>query len=70
MACFGKTKEEAYLKAMQATNFALPRKGSNVLLSIGSYQVREKISAANALSRCTVSHDSPLPPLCSAAKCC
>ena len=50
VACFGKTKEEAYLKAMQATNFALPRKGSNVLLSIGSYQGKQEfVSSAQML---------------------
>lgn len=35
VACFGLTKEEAYLKALVATSFKLPK--ANVLLSIGSY---------------------------------
>jgi carbamoylphosphate synthase large subunit len=35
VACFGDTKEEAYLKALVATSFKLPKE--NVLLSIGSF---------------------------------
>jgi len=33
VACFGKDKYEAYLKALLATAFSLPKK--NILLSIG-----------------------------------
>ncbi|KAI8991979.1 hypothetical protein BDF20DRAFT_909680 [Mycotypha africana] len=36
VACFGKNKYEAYLKALLATGFVLPKK--NILLSIGSYK--------------------------------
>lgn len=36
VACFGRTKYEAYLKALVATGFKLPKK--NILLSIGSYK--------------------------------
>eukprot|EP00038_Savillea_parva_P004025 m.133107 g.133107 ORF g.133107 m.133107 type:complete len:2201 (-) comp11351_c0_seq1:387-6989(-) len=35
VACFGQTKEEAYLKALMSTSFKLPK--NNVLLSIGGY---------------------------------
>eukprot|EP00040_Diaphanoeca_grandis_P024288 m.133290 g.133290 ORF g.133290 m.133290 type:complete len:2144 (-) comp29666_c1_seq1:204-6635(-) len=37
VACFGKTTEEAYIKALQSTRFALPQKGSSVLISIGGF---------------------------------
>ncbi|KAF2200082.1 carbamoyl-phosphate synth [Delitschia confertaspora ATCC 74209] len=36
VACFGRTKYEAYLKALLATGFKLPNK--NILLSIGSFK--------------------------------
>ena len=36
VACFGRTKYEAYLKGLIATGFKLPKK--NVLLSIGSFK--------------------------------
>lgn len=36
VACFGRTKYEAYLKGLIATGFKLPKK--NILLSIGSYK--------------------------------
>jgi len=36
VACFGRTKYEAYLKALIATGFKLPKK--NILLSIGSFK--------------------------------
>jgi len=39
VACFGKDKYEAYLKALLATAFSLPKK--NILLSIGSF--KEKV---------------------------
>lgn len=39
VACFGKDKYEAYLKALLATGFTLPKK--NILISIGSF--KEKI---------------------------
>jgi len=36
VACFGKTKYEAYLKGLIATGFKIPKK--NILFSIGSYK--------------------------------
>ncbi|KAJ8658415.1 carbamoyl-phosphate synthase, large subunit [Lichtheimia ornata] len=36
VACFGKDKYSAYMKALLATGFSLPKK--NILLSIGSYK--------------------------------
>ncbi|KAF1798270.1 hypothetical protein FB192DRAFT_1170387 [Mucor lusitanicus] len=36
VACFGKDKYQAYLKALLATGFSLPKK--NILFSIGSYK--------------------------------
>ncbi|KAI9713556.1 MAG: hypothetical protein M1820_000938 [Bogoriella megaspora] len=36
VACFGRTKYEAYLKALVSTGFKLPKK--NILLSIGSFK--------------------------------
>ncbi|KAF2803066.1 aspartate carbamoyltransferase [Mytilinidion resinicola] len=36
VACFGRTKYEAYIKALLSTGFKLPRK--NILLSIGSFK--------------------------------
>jgi carbamoyl-phosphate synthase/aspartate carbamoyltransferase len=36
VACFGKDKYEAYLKALLATAFTIPKK--NILLSIGSFK--------------------------------
>lgn len=36
VACFGKDKYEAYLKALLSTGFVLPQK--NILISIGSYK--------------------------------
>ena len=51
VACFGATKEEAYLKAMQATTFVLPEAGCNILLSIGSYNgKREFVNSARLLA--------------------
>ncbi|ORY94701.1 hypothetical protein BCR43DRAFT_525865 [Syncephalastrum racemosum] len=41
VACFGKDKYEAYLKALLATGFALPKK--NILFSIGSYKEKMEL---------------------------
>ena len=41
VACFGRTKHEAYLKALLSATFRLPRRGSAILISIGSF--REKM---------------------------
>nr|KAJ3422662.1 hypothetical protein HK105_007093 [Polyrhizophydium stewartii] len=40
VACFGKDKYEAYLKALIATGFVLPKK--NVLISIGSFKEKQE----------------------------
>ncbi|KAI9303382.1 hypothetical protein BJ944DRAFT_268502 [Cunninghamella echinulata] len=40
VACFGKDKYSAYLKALLATGFSLPKK--NILLSIGSYKEKQE----------------------------
>ncbi|GAA5804311.1 dihydroorotate dehydrogenase [Helicostylum pulchrum] len=41
VACFGKDKYQAYLKALLATGFTLPKK--NILFSIGSYKEKLEI---------------------------
>ncbi|ORY96495.1 isoaspartyl dipeptidase-like protein [Syncephalastrum racemosum] len=41
VACFGKNKYEAYLKALLATGFKLPKK--NILLSIGSFREKNEL---------------------------
>ncbi|KAJ3360854.1 hypothetical protein HDU91_004324 [Kappamyces sp. JEL0680] len=40
VACFGKNKYEAYMKALVATGFKVPKK--NILLSIGSYKEKQE----------------------------
>ncbi|KAI8365431.1 hypothetical protein EDC96DRAFT_509691 [Choanephora cucurbitarum] len=47
VACFGKDKYQAYMKALLATGFSLPKK--NILLSIGSY--KEKMEMLPAVSK-------------------
>ncbi|KAJ3312934.1 hypothetical protein HDV04_002591 [Boothiomyces sp. JEL0838] len=41
VACFGKDKYEAYIKALVATNFKLPKK--NILFSIGSFKEKMEL---------------------------
>ncbi|KAI1258843.1 carbamoyl-phosphate synthase [Xylariaceae sp. FL1019] len=41
VACFGKDKYEAYLKALVSTGFKIPK--SNILLSIGSYKDKKEM---------------------------
>lgn len=41
VACFGRDKYEAYIKALISTGFKLPKK--NVLLSIGSYKDKQEL---------------------------
>ncbi|KAI1828137.1 pyrABCN [Xylaria intraflava] len=41
VACFGKDKYEAYLKALISTGFKIPK--SNILLSIGSYRDKKEM---------------------------
>ncbi|KAF2148925.1 bifunctional carbamoylphosphate synthetase/aspartate transcarbamylase [Myriangium duriaei CBS 260.36] len=41
VACFGRTKYEAYLKGLISTGFKLPKK--NILLSIGSYKDKNEM---------------------------
>lgn len=51
IACFGRTKEEAYLKGLQAVGYKLPKEGSTVLVSIGSYRYkREMLNSVKRLS--------------------
>ncbi|CAG79327.1 hypothetical protein B0I72DRAFT_13866 [Yarrowia lipolytica] len=47
VATFGKNKYEAYLKALLATGFKLPKK--NILLSVGSY--KEKVELMPSIKR-------------------
>ncbi|KAG0351142.1 hypothetical protein BG005_009376, partial [Podila minutissima] len=44
VACFGKDKYEAYIKALVSTGFTLPKK--NVLLSIGSFKEKQEMLPA------------------------
>jgi carbamoyl-phosphate synthase large subunit len=44
VACFGKTKEEAYLKAAQSSGIKIPKK--NILLSIGSLERKKELLPA------------------------
>jgi hypothetical protein len=44
VACFGKDKYEAYIKALLSTAFKLPKK--NILLSIGSFKEKQEIVPA------------------------
>ena len=41
VACFGKDKYEAYIKALLSTAFKLPKR--NILLSIGSFKEKQEI---------------------------
>ncbi|KAI0482479.1 carbamoyl-phosphate synthase [Xylariaceae sp. FL0804] len=41
VACFGRDKNEAYLKALMSTGFKIPKK--NILLSIGSYKDKKEM---------------------------
>ncbi|KAE9969754.1 hypothetical protein EG328_006685 [Venturia inaequalis] len=47
VACFGRTKYEAYIKALISTGFKLPKK--NVLLSIGSF--KDKVEMLPSIER-------------------
>ena len=44
VACFGRDKNEAYLKALISTGFKIPK--SNILLSIGSYKDKKEMLPA------------------------
>ncbi|KAF9430642.1 hypothetical protein BGZ94_005450 [Podila epigama] len=44
VACFGKDKYDAYIKALVSTGFTLPKK--NVLLSIGSFKEKQEMLPA------------------------
>ncbi|KAF9298195.1 hypothetical protein BGZ74_009492 [Mortierella antarctica] len=44
VACFGKDKYEAYIKALISTGFTLPKK--NILLSIGSFKEKQEMLPA------------------------
>lgn len=43
VACFGENVYEAYLKALMSTGFQIPQR--SVLLSIGSYNVRNNFES-------------------------
>ncbi|KAF2396629.1 carbamoyl-phosphate synth [Trichodelitschia bisporula] len=47
VACFGRTKYEAYIKALLSTGFKLPKK--NILLSIGSF--KDKLEMLPSIER-------------------
>ena len=47
VACFGRDKYEAYIKALVSTGIVLPRK--NILFSIGSY--KEKLEILPSVQR-------------------
>jgi carbamoyl-phosphate synthase/aspartate carbamoyltransferase len=47
VACFGKTKYDAYLKALLSSGFTLPKR--NILLSIGAY--KEKVEMLPSVER-------------------
>ncbi|QDS73225.1 hypothetical protein FKW77_003804 [Venturia effusa] len=47
VACFGRTKYEAYIKALISTGFRLPKK--NILLSIGSF--KDKVEMLPSIQR-------------------
>ncbi|KAI1119453.1 pyrABCN [Nemania sp. NC0429] len=50
VACFGRDKYEAYLKALMSTGFKIPK--SNILLSIGSYkEKREMLPSVKRLQK-------------------
>lgn len=42
VACFGENRIEAYIKGLIATQFTLPSKGDNILLSIGTYKFKKE----------------------------
>jgi carbamoyl-phosphate synthase large subunit len=46
VACFGKTKYDAYLKGIQASDVKLPPPKGNILISIGSYKNKEEFLAS------------------------
>lgn len=43
VACFGEDRHEAYLKAQLAQGIKLPKNGSNIFLSIGSYKHKKEL---------------------------
>ena len=50
IACYGETREDAYLKAIQASDFKLPKKNGGVLISLGSFKFKnEFLSSAKSL---------------------
>jgi len=50
VACFGENRYEAYLKAQISTGFKIPKK--NILISIGSFKVRQLCSLPSIMSCC------------------
>ncbi len=41
VACYGNNRYEAYLKALQASDFKLPDAGCGILISLGTYRFKE-----------------------------
>jgi carbamoyl-phosphate synthase/aspartate carbamoyltransferase len=52
VACFGRDKQEAYLKGLLSVGFKMPNQTKSVLLSIGSYKEKaEFLPSARKLLR-------------------
>ena len=42
VACYGRDRYDAYLKAIQASDFCLPKEGGGVVVSLGTYKFKEE----------------------------
>lgn len=52
VACFGSSVEDAYLKGIQASDVRIPKKNGNILLSIGSYRMKDEfLDSAKSLEK-------------------
>lgn len=43
VACFGKSKEDAYLKGLLSVGYKLPVEGDTILVSVGSYRYKKEM---------------------------
>jgi len=43
VACFGKSREEAYLKSLLSVGYKLPLDGDTILISVGSYRYKKEM---------------------------
>lgn len=43
VACFGKSREEAYLKGLLSVGYKLPVEGDTILISVGSYRYKKEM---------------------------